>query len=57
MIDRIVSRVMFCPPLRMREIEAPLSGGEHLSPKASLVGDPGRLRYSSSVMPILLHGV
>jgi hypothetical protein len=45
MIASIVSRVMFCSPLRIREIEASLIGGSHAAPNSAAVGDPGSFRY------------
>ena len=41
MIERIVSKVMFCWPRRILQIDGPLSLGSHISPNASFVGDPG----------------
>ncbi len=45
MIERMVSTVMFCWPLRMRQIDTPLSVGVHRCPNSSFVGEPGELRY------------
>lgn len=44
MMTRIVSRVMFCPPLRMRLIEASLMGGSQRAPNSAAVM-PSRSRY------------
>lgn len=45
MMAFIVSRVMFCSPFLMRDIDASLIGGSQLAPNSAAVGEPGSLRY------------